>query len=958
MRQLCWLVCLSGLVAPVNDALRAAEGASEKQWTVVGADRMDVVVLDGDVPLFALQNILLGPGWKHARLDRLAEVEGGKTRVYRQEQVGFFVNWWDREPMEGRFDLRYELTQIDAKTFRARYICTPEFDTAFGIPRGMDQKSIAIGPVLGPTAWFDRGSCVLSFADGTTEEMPLPPPRGHKPAVASVALRTAAGETTRLVFDPPAVLHLDNDELRCFARQETEAGQTMTQDVTLHLPQAAAFEPAGRMVDTSGWYALRADEANDLARPSLLGMEDWQEKPAGGHGFLQMKGDRFVFEDGTPVKFWGVNVLKVDQQVNEEYLARSAAMLERLGVNLVRFHAFGRPNVPRKWAHMFKIQHVDDGLRFDPVHMPLFDYGFARMKEHGVYMAWSVVYGWYPTAADRHRVINWEELQTMLRQSFPCENSFYAATGVLPDVQDLIIQFHVELLNHVNPHTGRRYADEPALAYIELQNEENIFLGVRNYEKLLEDAPTYRKQLYRRFAEWLKAKYGRQEALAAAWGGALRPGESIEAANLTPFPAWYQGKPNQRIADQMYFLYTTQRDYYRRFEAAVRGTGYRGCIIGSCWQAADWVGHLYNVLSDRDIGFVDRHNYNRANIKRPGVGLLSASFQQVADRPFTFSEWAGGARVGETLDVPLVAVYGLGLQGWDGSMQFAWDYPGALPYKHTGVNDTCNDFGAVSQYPALARLVRRGDVEEGAIVGARRISLPALKDTGYVGFIEQFSLLGGANNKSFNAAVPSAALAAGRVVLQYVDGPVDDPVIDRSAPYVSMQSQTIRSTTGQLVWDHSGRGFFTVNTPGTKAVVGHCGERAQVLGEVVIEPATAFSVIYLSAPGKDETVATAQSLLITATARMVDRDTRCDDFSDRPLVAAPHRTGPLVLEPVVATIGLKGERPCRVFALDHGGRKTDPAVEVPVKQTADGCRFKLDGARYQTPYYLVERQPD
>jgi len=31
------------------------------------------------------------------------------------------------------------------------------------------------------------------------------------------------------------------------------------------------------------------------------------EKPAGKHGFLQVKGENFVFEDGTPAKFWGTN---------------------------------------------------------------------------------------------------------------------------------------------------------------------------------------------------------------------------------------------------------------------------------------------------------------------------------------------------------------------------------------------------------------------------------------------------------------------------------------------------------------------------------------------------------------------------------------------------------------------------------------------------------------------------
>jgi hypothetical protein len=31
------------------------------------------------------------------------------------------------------------------------------------------------------------------------------------------------------------------------------------------------------------------------------------EKPAGKHGFLAIKGDKFIFEDGTEGRFWGVN---------------------------------------------------------------------------------------------------------------------------------------------------------------------------------------------------------------------------------------------------------------------------------------------------------------------------------------------------------------------------------------------------------------------------------------------------------------------------------------------------------------------------------------------------------------------------------------------------------------------------------------------------------------------------
>ena len=57
-----------------------------------------------------------------------------------------------------------------------------------------------------------------------------------------------------------------------------------------------------------------------------------------------------------------------------------------------------------------------------------------------------------------------------------------------------------------------------------------------------------------------------------------------------------------------------------------------------------------------------------------------------------------------------------------------------------------------------------------------------------------------------------------------------------------------------------------------------------------------------------------------------------------------------------AVIELKREGRCRVVALDHDGRRTDPPVEVPVKRTADGARFVVDGAEYKTVYDVVEME--
>jgi hypothetical protein len=334
--------------------------------------------------------------------------------------------------------------------------------------------------------------------------------------------------------------------------------------------------------------------------------------------------------------------------------------------------------------------------------------------------------------------------------------------------------------------------------------------------------------------------------------------------------------------------------------------------------------------------------------------LLSAGLQAVLDRPFSFSEWHGDYRVGMNLDTPMVAVYGMGLQGWDMSMQFAWAQAGPLPYAHLGINDVCNDFRVLCQYPALARMVRRRDVTQGDVVARREVSIPALKKTADVGFAEQFSLLGGANNKRFSAAVPQEALAAGRVVLAYRDTPADKPVTDGSGPYIDLTAQTVRSTTGELLWDTSGRGLVTVNTPGTKAVIGYGSGRRHELGAVTIAPETPFAHIYVTALGKGETIGTAKRLLVTAMARMVDKGTRFDDFASQPLVRAKAKAGPLLIEPVKATITLKGRRVERVLGLDHDGRLPAQPSVVATQDTYDGARFTLDGRKHRTVYYLVK----
>ena len=73
---------------------------------------------------------------------------------------------------------------------------------------------------------------------------------------------------------------------------------------------------------------------------------------------------------------------------------------------------------------------------------------------------------------------------------------------------------------------------EPALSFIELQNEDDIFFYTS--EKAFAACPTYRKLFTARFCDWLLAKYGSEAKLQQAWSGALKPGEALAAKNIEP----------------------------------------------------------------------------------------------------------------------------------------------------------------------------------------------------------------------------------------------------------------------------------------------------------------------------------------------------------------------------------------------------------------------------------------
>lgn len=120
------------------------------------------------------------------------------------------------------------------------------------------------------------------------------------------------------------------------------------------------------------------------------------------------------------------------------------------------------------------------------------------------------------------------------------------------------------LLNHVNPYTGKRYAEEETVAVWELDNEAKII------KVALEDGfdtwPDYFKdKLQQRFNQWLIQRYTSNEALIKAWGK-LEEGESLDKATVTAAPIFPQRTqyPQSRGDDFVHFMIDLVSDHYKQ----------------------------------------------------------------------------------------------------------------------------------------------------------------------------------------------------------------------------------------------------------------------------------------------------------------------------------------------------------------------------------------------------------
>ncbi len=205
---------------------------------------------------------------------------------------------------------------------------------------------------------------------------------------------------------------------------------------------------------------------------------------------------------GRDLRIWGVNLCFGANFPTHEDAPYVAQRLAAAGVNSVRCHHLDTSRWPRG------IWNAKDGKTIEPQALDRLDYLIHELAQRGIFVNLNLHVG---RAHSQYL-------------DLPQTNREYdKITGIFtPALIEAQRQYAKDLLTHLNPYRGVRYADDPAVAFVEITNEDSFFMW--GAEETLRTLPRYYEGLLGgQFNSWLRQRYASDDALRTAWTKGSHP---------------------------------------------------------------------------------------------------------------------------------------------------------------------------------------------------------------------------------------------------------------------------------------------------------------------------------------------------------------------------------------------------------------------------------------------------
>jgi hypothetical protein len=600
-----------------------------------------------------------------------------------------------------------------------------------------------------------------------------------------------------------------------------------------------------------------------------------------------------------------------------------ARTLARYGVNCVRLH-FLDLDAPRGIIAAGNA----DSRSFDPQQLDRLDYLVAELKKRGIYVDLNLNVGRSYRAGDS--VPDFERIR-------------WGKGLVLYDARLIALEkeYARKLLTHVNPYTKTEYRNEPAVAIVEILNENGLWVGF--------DAPSafYNDELTAQYNRWLTtrptAEVKRLREIAGVSDTALVPrlkGPEVGRA------------PKERFTAEMSFISNVEREFYVGMASYLRDSLHvRVPITGTADHGHSSSSYpMLSSLSQLDI--MDGHVYwehpgSPPPVNTPMVNdplhstIVQLSRTAVAGKPYTVSEfnhpfpndWASEG-------IPILAAYA-SLQDWDAVIVYTFEPKRAADWKpYVGDPfDISLDPVRMTEMATGALMFLRGDVKPAARTVTRGYSPDQIFESRRLGRNEQ---------PYFTPGFPLAApLVHGSRIASFT-GPA-------TTRFEAVDSVDITSDTKELRWltSHRDSGMVTVETPRTQALIGFVAANRQSVRNLAAALDTKFAALVLSSMDA-RPIANAGRLLLTAGSRVSNTGLKWNADRTR---TTDQGGSPSLIEPVAGSVtlrGISGARGVSVAALDGAGKPFgDP---IPAVRSPAGWTFKVGTP--VTTWYAITVQRD
>jgi len=644
------------------------------------------------------------------------------------------------------------------------------------------------------------------------------------------------------------------------------------------------------------------------------------DAPAGKHGFVQVKDGHLATADGNRIRLWGVNITdwsRGSRQIpSKDDAPFIAATLARFGVNCARFQ-FLDLEAPRGLLDSRgQGSRTMDADQFDKE-----DFFIAELEKRGIYIDFNLLVGRPFKAADGVQDAN------ILRQGAKGTSLFDK------HLIDLQKEYAQQLLAHLNPYTKLKYTDDPAVAIVEINNENALYMGFRP------PSPYYEHELTDMYNSWLsKHRSADQIASLRAIAGAKAGQAAIPL--MGGFHAVGASAPPERFYAEAEFYADVQQEYYAEMTSYIKQTlGSKSLIIATADHSHSGSGYPV-LLATSASDIIDGHTYwQHPDVyvrKSPMVDdpfnstVVELSRSAIAGKPYTVSEVNNpypNDYGGE--GIPILASYAA-LQDWDGIFWYTYE-PKSDPDWKPYVGDPFDislDPVKMPELAAGALAFLRGDIEKSSSTVDRSYTKNQVFDS---------SLLPSTERPYFTPGFPLDLPIEHEVRISSFDGPATQSFSQAQA------ADPIISDTRQLAWYYPAAtggktGLVSVDTSRTQALIGFIKSHDKATTNLAIRIENAFCTIELSSLDQ-KPIASASRMLLVAGGRVENTGQKWNAVgTDVINWGGP----PTLIEQVRGSITLRHIEPAhtvRLQAIDGAGQPLGPPLDA--SRVADGWVIQL-----------------